>query len=206
MSILKRQLERFDYTERALHWMVAISFFYATFTGLSMWSTKLFWLASVFGGGSTTRASHPWSGTIFAALLGIMFLRWSRQMALTGEDREWLRQSHKYAMNQEDGLPEPGRFNGGQKMLFWMQSLSALILFATGLVLWYPESAPRNLRLVAILLHPAAAIASIGGIIVHVYMGTAAVPGALRSMIRGQVTEGWAAAHHPKWLKEISKR
>ena len=202
----KRMLERFSFSERSIHWMSAISFLYAALTGLSMWSTKLFWLASVFGGGVATRMSHPWAGSVFAAFLGVMFLRWARQMRLSADDREWLAQSRKYAMNIEEGLPEAGRFNGGQKMLFWLQSISALVLFASGLVLWYPESALRGLRLAAVLVHPAAAIASIGGIIVHVYMGTAAVPGALRAMVRGQVTEGWAAAHHPKWLKETSKR
>lgn len=200
------RVERFNYTERALHWMAALSFLYAAFTGLAMWSTKLFWLSSIFGGGVATRVSHPWAGTVFAAILGVMFVRWARFMGLTADDREWLRQSHRYAMNQEAGLPEPGRFNGGQKMLFWLQSTSAILLFFSGIVLWFPETMSRSVRVIAIVVHPAAAIASIGGIILHVYMGTAAVPGALRSMIRGDVSSAWAASHHPKWFKEISKR
>lgn len=199
-------VERFSYAERALHWMSAISFLYSAFSGLAMWSHKLFWMSMVFGGGESTRASHPWAGTIFAAILGTMFLRWAKYMGLTADDRKWLAMSRQYAMHQEAGLPGPGRFNGGQKMLFWLQSVSALVLFASGAVLWFPEAAPRSLRLAAVLIHPLAAIASIGGIIVHVYMGTAVVPGALTAMIRGTVTERWAASHHPKWeIKGTSK-
>jgi formate dehydrogenase subunit gamma len=56
------------------------------------------------------------------------------------------------------------------------------------------------------LIHPLAAIAAIGGIIVHIYMGTAAVPEAFRGMIQGWVKPGWAASHHPKWYREMRQR
>ena len=64
---------------------------------------------------------------------------------------------------------------------------------------------PRLLREVAILVHPVAALISIGGLIVHIYMGTAAVPNAFRGMIQGWVTPAWAASHHPKWYHEIRR-
>lgn len=200
-----KRIQRFDSAERMVHWMAAISFVYSALTGLSMWSHKLFWLSAVFGGGSTVRGMHPLGGTLFAFVLGVMFLRWAKLMNLDADDRTWLAQSHKYATHDTEGLPETGRFNGGQKMMFWMQSLFALLLFASGVVLWFPEWMPRALRLLAVLVHPLAAIGSIGGIIVHIYMGTAVVPGALRAMMRGWVTERWAESHHPKWYREVRK-
>ena len=108
-------------------------------------------------------------------------------------------------MHDESGLPEAGRFNAGQKALFWMQAASGILLFLTGAVIWWPESMPRGLRELAILLHPIAAVISIGGLIVHIYMGTAAVPGAFRGMIRGWVKPAWAASHHSKWYREIRR-
>jgi formate dehydrogenase subunit gamma len=139
---------------------------------------------------------------VFSAALGFMFRGWARQMRLDREDRVWLMNSHKYALNQEEGLPESGRFNAGQKMLFWFQSVAAVALLLTGFVLWFPEWMPRSLRLVAVVLHPLAAVGAIALIILHVYMGLAVVPGAFKAMIRGDVTRGWARAHHPKWLAE----
>ena len=200
------KVARFDATERAVHWMTAISFLYAALTGLSMWSHKLFWISSVFGGGSTVRGLHPWGGLIFAAALGLIFRRWSAQMRLDADDRRWLALSHRYAIHDETGVPESGRFNAGQKMLFWAQSAFALLLFATGVILWFPEIMPRALRLTAILIHPLAAIGAIGGIIVHIYMGTAAVPGAFRGMMHGWVSERWARSHHGKWYREAVNR
>ena len=199
------KIARFDAAERAVHWMTAISFVYAALTGLGMWSHKLFWLTAVFGGGPAARATHPWAGTIFAVVLGIMFRRWAGQMKLDADDKLWLRQMRKYATNNEAGMPEPGKFNAGQKMLFWTESSLALVLFASGVVLWFPDVMPRGLRLAAVLLHPLAAIGAIGGIIVHIYMSTTVVPGSVRAMVRGFVTPRWAAAHHPKWYKQIQR-
>ena len=185
--------------------MAALSFLYAALSGLALWSPHLFWLSSVLGGGETVRRWHPWGGVVFGVALGLMFRNWAREMKLDADDKVWLANAHKYAVHDEEGLPEPGRFNAGQKMLFWLQSLAVIVLIATGVVLWFPEAMPRALRLAAILVHPAVAVLSIGGIIVHIYMGTAAVPGALRGMIQGWVRPGWAASHHPKWYRDISK-
>jgi formate dehydrogenase subunit gamma len=202
----EERIDRFTFQERAVHWLAALSFLYAAFTGLALWSPRLFWLSAVFGGGETIRAWHPWGGLILAVVLGWMFRNWAAQMKLDGDDRIWLKNAHRYATHDEEGLPEAGRFNAGQKMLFWVQSICAIILFSSGTVLWFPEAMPRLLRLAAILIHPAAAVVSIGGIIVHIYMGTAAVPEAFRGMIQGQVRGAWAASHHPKWYREVRKR
>ena len=195
----KAMIERFNFTERAIHWMTSISFVYAGLTGLALWSHKLYWLASVFGGGPVTRFAHPWAGTIFAVMLGFMFRGWVSYMKIDAQDQVWLRKSVQYAMNDHHGVPDAGRFNAGQKMLFWTQAVAALVLFASGVVLWNPSIMPRAVRLVAILVHPAAALVSITGIIVHIYMGVFVVPKALHAMVRGDVTPGWARAHHRAW-------
>jgi formate dehydrogenase subunit gamma len=134
-----------------------------------------------------------------------MFRNWAARMRLDADDRIWLKNAHRYATHREEGLPAAGCFNAGQKILFWMQSVCAVLLFLSGVVLWFPETMARSLRLGAILVHPATAVLSIGGIIVHIYMGTAAVPEAFRGMIQGRVTASWAASHHPKWYREVKR-
>ena len=155
--------------------------------------------------GETVRSWHPWGGVFFAVALGCMFLKWFILMKLYRDDRAWLRSAHRYAVHDESGLPEADRFTAGQKTLFWIQSLCALMLFASGIILWFPEAMARGLRLTAIVLHPAVAIVSMGGIIVHIYMATAATPDSFRSMIRGGVSSRWAASHHPKWYRRVFK-
>ena len=205
-ELIETKVIRFSVRERAVHWLVALAFLYAALTGLALWSPRLFWIASIFGGGPTVRAWHPWAGILFLSFFITMFIAWNRQMRLDSDDRRWLRQAHRYATNEEHGLPEAGRFNAGQKSLFWMQSLSGVFLLLSGIVLWWPALMSRPVRELAVLIHPIAAVISIGGLIVHIYMGTAAVPKAFRGMIQGWVTPEWAASHHPKWYREIQRR
>lgn len=196
------RIPRFDAYERVMHWLSALSFLYAALTGLAIWSPKLYWLSALFGGGFFIRGTHPWSGLVFSLLIALMFQRWAKGMRLDADDRVWLTRLDKYATHQHHALPESGRFNAGQKMLFWSQVVTAALLLASGVVLWFPEWMPRTLRLASILLHPLVAIGSIGGIIVHIYMGTAAVPQSMRAMLRGWVVPEWAKFHHPKWFRQ----
>lgn len=197
-------IDRFSFAERLSHWLSAICFLYAAFTGLALWSPRLFWLSGVFGGGETVRAWHPWAGLFFTAALGVMFARWARQMQLDEDDQLWLAKGHLYAQNLHDGIPESGRFNAGQKLLFWTQSASAFFLLLSGVVMWFPEVAPRSLRLISVLVHPICATVSIAGVIVHLYMSTMAVPGSLQAMMHGKVRHGWARSHHGKWYRDVS--
>jgi formate dehydrogenase subunit gamma len=196
------RVTRFTANERIVHWIVALAFLYAALTGLALWSPRLYWLAAIFGGGTTARAWHPWGGVLFLVFFAVIFRNWRGQMRLDSDDRRWLRLSHRYAVHDFAALPEAGRFNAGQKSLFWLQSVSGILLLLSGVVLWLPSVMPRLLRELAVLIHPVAALISIGGIIVHIYMGTAAVPGAFRGMIQGWVTPRWAESHHPKWYRE----
>jgi len=201
-----KKIPRFSLLERAVHWSVALAFVYTVLTGLSLWSPRLYWLSTVLGGGSTVAQWHPWAGLLFAGVFSAMFRAWRRPMRLDRDDRLWLRHSHRFIRHEESELPESGRFNAGQKALFWTQAACGLLLVLTGIVLWWPEWMPRALRVAAVLIHPVAAVISIGGLIVHIYMGTAAVPGALRSMVEGWVSAGWARTHHAKWYREIKGR
>jgi formate dehydrogenase subunit gamma len=199
------RVTRFSVRERATHWLVALAFLYAALTGLALWSPRLFWISSIFGGGPTVRAWHPWGGILFVLFFSGMFFAWRRQMRLDSDDRRWLRYAHRYAVHNESGLPDAGRFNAGQKSLFWVQAVNGVLLLSSGIVLWWPDVMSRLLRELAVLIHPVAAIIAIVGLIVHIYMGTAAVPEAFRGMIQGWVTPRWASSHHPKWYRDIHR-
>ena len=49
-----------------------------------------------------------------------------------------------------------------------------------------------------------AALITIGGIIIHVYMGVFLVPGGLGAITTGYVTRGWAKAHHALWYRQVA--
>jgi len=97
-----------------------------------------------------------------------------------------------------------GKYNGGQKVLFFAVSLLAVLLLLTGLVLWFPLSFPAGLREMSWGLHDAAFLVFAVTIVVHIYLGTAALPGTFQSMTRGTVSKAWARLHHPRWYREVT--
>jgi len=119
-------------------------------------------------------------------------------------DREWLspRGMIRYFSYKGDDS-QVGKYNGGQKLLFWAAALGALGLLLSGLVIWFPERFGQGLREVSYIVHDVAFILFFAMIIGHIYLGTAAEPGTFGSMIRGTVTKSWARLHHPRWYREV---
>jgi formate dehydrogenase subunit gamma len=197
---------RFGFGERLIHGITALSFVYSLLTGLAFWTPGLYWIAIVLGGGFLSRLLHPWAGVIFTAAVVWMYVTWRRDMRVTQEDRIWRAAMLKYMQNDDAHVPPAGRFNYGQKMLFWTMALGGAALLLSGLVLWYVDAIPwhlRALRYVATLVHAIAALVSIGGFIVHLYMGLFVVPGGGSAILHGTVTEEWAKAHHPLWHAQL---
>jgi formate dehydrogenase subunit gamma len=197
---------RYPFAERLNHWVAAGSYLYLVATGLAFWSPWLFWIAVVLGGGQISRQLHPWAGLIFACSVFYMYSLWASQMHFAQVDREWWKNLHYYITNQDDKMPPAGRYNAGQKMLFWTFFYSAIVLLLSGLVLWFPDYLPwslRWMRYLAVLLHPIAALVTIGNFLIHVYMGVFAERGAFGSVIRGDVSMAFAKRYHPGWYEEI---
>ena len=190
---------------RVIHWTVALTFFVCLFTGLPIWTPYLGFLAYLFGGLHVCRLLHPWAGVAFAASSVLMFVQWVPQMKLTRADREFLTPRgmiRYFEYRNEDA--DVGKYNGGQKLLFWAAAAGTLGLLATGLVMWFPISFSQPVREASYLLHDVAFSLFFAMIIGHIYLGTAAEPGTFRSMVRGTVTTSWARLHHPKWYREVT--
>lgn len=203
---LHHHVLRYNFHERLTHWIAAGSYIYLLVTGLAFWSPWLYWLAIVLGGGQISRILHPWVGLLFTAAVCYMYVMWSRQMRFEAVDKAWWNSLQYYITNQDDKMPPAGRYNAGQKMLFWSFFWGGLVLFLTGLVLWFTDSLPwslRWLRYISVILHPIAALVTIANFMIHIYMGVFAERGAFGSVIRGDVSMAFAKRYHPGWYEEI---
>ena len=198
-------IHRFSAIQRLIHWAVGISFTLLLLTGLAFSYPSLFWLTNLLGGGSMARVAHPWVGLIFSVSMAATFLMWVRDMTLTATDWRWLRAIRSYARHQTADIPPAGKYNGGQKLFFWAQTLLGVMFLISGLALWFPETVATVVPNASLLLasmrlvHYAATLA--GGLLLtlHVYLGIFAFPGTARGMIDGKVTHAWANVHHPAW-------
>jgi formate dehydrogenase subunit gamma len=199
---------RYPFSERANHWIAALSYIYLLLTGLAFWSPWLFWIALILGGGQISRTLHPWVGLIFTYAVMRMYLYWAPQMHTTEVDRQWWRSLGHYVRNEDDQMPPAGRYNAGQKALFWSFFYATIVLLLTGVALWFPEWIPWNLRwlrYISVFLHPVAALFSIANFLIHIYMSVFAERGAFGSVIRGDVSLEFAKRYHPGWYEEIAR-
>src|SRR5437762_11329299 len=99
--------------ERVVHWVAALTYLYVLLTGLAFYSPHLYWLAAVFGGGSTSRYWHPWIALLFLASLVWMLRTWSDDMRITEQDRAWQKSMDHYMRNEDELVPPVDRFNAG---------------------------------------------------------------------------------------------
>jgi formate dehydrogenase subunit gamma len=196
---------RYTLDERIHHWLASLTYLYCLISGLAFWSPYLFWLAALAGGGATARFWHPWSGVLFTVSVLWMYKLWGKDLTRTDADRAWFKNVKFYIENQDEKLPPIGRFNEGQKIYYWIMLGAAILLLLSGIGLWFVESIPPWLRHLSITVHVIAALASIAGFIIHVYMSTALVRGSFTSMVTGYVTSAWARHHHRLWYERVTK-
>ena len=174
-------------------------------SGLALFHPSLFFLTGLFGGGTATRAIHPWIGVVlFFGFLGLFFRFWKLNL-WKREDGTWLARLRDVLTAHDENLPEVGKYNAGQKMVFWLMSVLIVTLISSGIVIWneyFGTYFSVEQKRVAVLVHAIAAIVMICVWIVHVYAAIW-VRGTIGAMTRGQVTGGWAWRHHRKWLRAL---
>ncbi len=198
-------VDRYSGGARINHWITATCLVLLALSGLALFSPWLFFLTGLFGGGQWTRAIHPWIGVVLFFSFAGLFLRFWRANLWRSEDGTWLARLRDVLSGHEERLPEVGKYNAGQKAVFWLMSILIIVLISSGLVMWdqyfYGYTNIEQKRL-AVLVHSMAAITIICVWIVHVYAAIW-VRGTIRAMTRGSVTGGWAWRHHRKWLREL---
>jgi len=206
--VYEGELLRHSVYTRAVHWLVAIFFILGLLSGFAMFTPWLFhWLAPLFGGGPMVRLLHPWFGLAFVIVMVLQLRGWAQSMRWRQEDRRWMDRMREYITNAERAEPEyVGKFNAGQKIWFWTMVWSGLVFLLTGFPLWFPETLGRTLMWICYFFHDVAALVMLGGFFVHLYEGTAAIPGTFHSMTRGTVRREWAWTHHPAWYREVTGR
>src|SRR5216683_3340460 len=174
MSVHAKPVSRYTTAARINHWITAVSLILLALSGLSLFHPSLFFLTYLFGGGQLTRAIHPWIGVVLAISFLGLFFRFFTLNLWNRDDTVWMKNLGAVINDKEDALPELGKYNAGQKLVFWGQSVLILALCAIGAILIW---------------------------IVHVYAAIW-VKGTLSAMTRGSVTGGWAWKHHRKWFRQ----
>lgn len=208
-DVYRGELLRHPVYTRVLHWMVAIFFFLALFSGFGVYLPWLFrWFTPIFGGGALSRAMHPWFGLGFVVFFSLQALNWLKPMAWTKADTTYMKNIRKVVGGQEKlEPPETGFFNAGQKFQFWEIVGGCIAYLITGIILWIGASTFGRIPVaISYVIHDISALIMLGGIFVHIYLSTIGEPGTFQSMTRGAVSEAWAWTFHPAWYKQVTGR
>jgi formate dehydrogenase subunit gamma len=190
---------RFSRTERLLHWVNAVGFFYLLATGLILYLPRLSVLVSRR---QTIQYIHFWGGVAWLCALAAVVVLGGRRLLKTAreldsfdeDDRRWLRRQR---------APQ-GRFNAGQKINAALTAAFTILFGVSGLLLWFGEQDTRYRFASTVILHDGLMYVSLALLVGHLYLALIhpATRHALRGMTLGDVRVEWALQHHAKWEPE----
>ncbi len=200
------RLQRYTASERANHWLVALTFFLMAFSGLVLFQPFYYPLNQLFGGGVWTRILHPFFGVAMIVFFVGMYFRFRRLCVMMPTDWDWLRHVREMVNGDDRNMPEAGKMNGGQKLLFWLLVICMVLLVLSGIIIWrayFSYLFPITLVRLAAVVHAATAAVMIGLIIGHIYLAIWTRE-SMDAMLYGLVRKAWAKQHHPAWYREMT--
>ena len=203
-----KMIVRTTFIDRACHWTVVICFFLVALSGISFFFPTLQWLTETFGTPQMGRILHPFFGVLIFVALMFMFVRFVHHNIPDKQDIPWLKGIVEVLKGNEHKVARVGKYNAGQKMMFWTIMSMIFVLLVTGVIIWRPYFAPAfSIPVIrfALMLHSFAAVALIVVIMVHIYAALW-VKGTITAMVEGWVTKTWAKKHHPRWYREVRQK
>jgi formate dehydrogenase subunit gamma len=200
-----RTLVRFNGFERFVHWMTATCFVALALSGLNITFGKR--LLPPLIGAETFASWSQWAKYAhnylsFPFTLGVIatLLMWVAWNIPGKVDIEWLREGGGMVGNKH---PPAGRFNAGQKMIYWIVVIGGTAIAASGYLLMFPFYATGIAGMqLAQMVHGTVAVLFVAVMIAHAYIGTIGMEGAFEGMWDGTVDINWAREHHSLWLDQ----
>ncbi len=229
---------RFKAIERFGHWLMAGSFILLGITGLvSLFGRKV--IIPLFGHESFSilAIGSKWihNNVSWAFMLGLImvFFMWVLHNIPNRMDLKWMAQGG--GIFKKGVHPPAGKFNAGQKLIFWAVILFGASISLTGLSLLFPFElpmfaktfvllnatglpqllgfgelstvlAPHQEMQYAQLWHAMVSLALMAIIFAHIYIGSVGMEGAYDAMGSGEVEEQWAREHHSLWVDQVKEK
>ena len=228
---------RFKTLERFAHWLTAIPFILLSITGLvslfgriaiiPLVGHEMFSSVALLG-----KFIHNYVAWAFMLGIVLSFILWVWDNLPNRSDIGWLLKGGGIFTK---GLhPPAGKFNAGEKVIFWCVIGFGVMISVTGLSMLFPYQlymfaptfealnylnipqllgmgelntmlAPQEEMQLSQLWHAVIAFIYMTIIIAHIYLGSVGMEGALSSMTNGQVETQWAKEHHSLWYDEAIK-
>jgi formate dehydrogenase subunit gamma len=198
-----QKILRFKAFERFSHWLTAVSFVVLGLTGLNITFGKIVLLPLIGPDAFSSlsqAAKYVHNFTSFAFMAGLVLIAviFFRDNLPERVDIDWLKQGGGFIKGKHASA---GRFNLGEKLVYWLSLAAGIAVSLSGLLLLFPFYGTDipDMQLSQVV-HAVVAILFIALIMAHIYIGTLGMEGAFEAMGRGEVDLNWAKEHHDLWL------
>jgi formate dehydrogenase subunit gamma len=192
--------------ERFSHWLTAVSFVVLGLTGLNITFGKIL-LLPIIGPESFSAlaqaAKYVHNFVSFSFVVGLILIveLWIKDNIPRRVDIEWLKEGGGFIKSKH---PQAGRFNAGEKLVFWFALGAGTAVIVSGYLLMFPFYVTDIAGMhVAQMVHAVVAVLFVAVILAHIYIGTLGMEGAFEAMWEGTVDLNWAKEHHALWLEEM---
>jgi formate dehydrogenase subunit gamma len=200
-----RKIPRFNGFERFSHWLTAVSFVLLGLTGLNITFGKLVLLPVIGPEAFSTFAQgakyvHNFVSFSFVIGLVLIVALWIKDNIPRKVDIDWVKQGGGFIKSKHASA---GRFNAGEKLVFWFALGAGAAVIVSGYFLLFPFYLANIAGMqVAQVVHAVVAVLFVAVILAHIYIGTLGTEGAFEAMGTGEVDLNWAKEHHDLWLED----
>ena len=197
---------RFNAVERFVHWMTATCFIILALSGLNITFGRALLLPLMSPEAFTAwsewaKYAHNYLSFPFTLGVILIFFMWVAGNIPNRVDVEWFKR--RGGMVGHD-RPPAYRFNGGQKLIYWIVVLGGSAIAVSGYLLMFPfYGTDIQTMQNAEIAHGIIAMLFIAAMLGHIYIGTIGMEGAFEAMGTGTVDVNWAKEHHNLWLEEV---
>ncbi len=232
-----RSVPRYSLAERTVHWLMAGSFAVLGVTGLFLSLGREFLVPALDEAlyGTLVRAAewlHKGVWWVFALSLVALFVLFVRHAIPLARDVRWWRRGG--ALYRKGVQLDAGKFDGGQKVVFWATVLLGGFVTATGVAMLFPFRvdlfaglvwllnvtgiptllggpldagfSPQEELQLAQLWHAILSFALIVVALAHSYMRSLGMEGAAEAMYSGTVDENFARERSNRWAEKQTAR
>lgn len=204
-----KKVVRFTSFERFSHWLTAVSFVLLGLTGLNITFGKLVLLPIIgpeaFSGfAQTAKYVHNFISFSFVVGLALIITLWIKDNIPRQVDLDWFKQGGGFIKSKH---APAGRFNAGEKLVFWFALAAGLAVIVSGYLLLFPFYLVNIAGMqTAQVIHAVVAVLFVAVILAHIYIGTLGMEGAFEAMGSGEVDLNWAKEHHDQWVAEALEK
>jgi formate dehydrogenase subunit gamma len=185
----ERRIQRWNRTERTLHWVHAAAFCVLLGSGLCLYLPSL---SEAVSRRPLLKDIHLYTAAAWAVALVLVVAFGNRK-------------SLGPALRELDRLDPYGRMNRGQQLNTIATAAFAILFAVSGFLLWYGERDTRFRFAGTLLVHDWLMYVSLVLFLGHLYYALIlpSTRHSLSGMTRGWVREDWARRRHPAWVAAL---